>query len=191
MLNAARQLTAGGDQISMSQEHEIARDAVPVPVQHDGIDYLFSWHPPEHTPDGQRYGSSGLCLTDDGMMIAVSPDGEAWWPPGGRPEDGEDWHATLVREVREEACATVDSATLLGFVRGEAITGPRKGRTLVRSYWFARVQLHEWNPSYEILHRRVVDPDEILRVLDMRWGELPISRRWLAEARRVMTEQEK
>ena len=53
-------------------------------------------------------------------MLVTWP-GVAWEFPQGRPEEGEDWRATLDREVLEEACASVEEATLLGFARGVCI----------------------------------------------------------------------
>ena len=52
---------------------------------------------------------------------------------------GEDWRATLEREVLEEACASVEEATLLGFAKGVcASEGPEEGLVLVRALWHAR-----------------------------------------------------
>ena len=59
--------------------------------------------------------------------------GVAWEFPQGRPEKGEDWRATLDREVLEEACAPVEEATLLGFAKGVCIKDPEEGLVLVRS----------------------------------------------------------
>ena len=72
----------------------------------------------------------------------MSMDGSSWDFPAGRPEGDEDWRATLDREVLEEACASVEEATLLGFSKGVCIRGPEEGLVLVRSLWCAVVSLH-------------------------------------------------
>ena len=58
--------------------------------------------------------------------------------------------------MQEEACATVVQARLLGFTSGRCVTGPEEGLVLVRSLWRAEVELANWNPQFEIAHRRVV-----------------------------------
>ena len=62
----------------------------------------------------------------------------------------------------EEACATVVDARLLGFLRSVCIAGPEEGLVIVRSFWRAQVILGPWEPHFEILHRRVVPPTEVL-----------------------------
>jgi hypothetical protein len=56
----------------------------------------------------------------------------------------------------EEACATVIRARLLGFTRGQCVTGPERGLILVRSVWRADVELRPWQARFEIADRRVV-----------------------------------
>ena len=60
--------------------------------------------------------------------------------------------------MSEEACATVLTARLIGFVQGSCLAGPERGRVLVRSIWRADVELGPWEPRFEIPHRRVVAP---------------------------------
>ena len=122
-------------------------------------DWLVSWHPPSDPPDGIPHGAEGVCVTPSGEVVLISPDGVVWDLPAGRPEPGETWEDTLRREMREEACATVVAARLLGFNRGECVAGPELGRVLVRSIWRADVELARWDPQFEIPHRRVVPPD--------------------------------
>jgi hypothetical protein len=132
-------------------------------VHSAGQDWLGSWHLPDlPPPDGKRHGSSGLCVTQDGLVVLGSADGTVWGLPQGRPEGDEDWRATLDREVLEEACCTVSDATLLGYSRGECIHGHEQGLVLVRSAWRATVVVHEWQPQYEIAYRALLSPDDAL-----------------------------
>jgi ADP-ribose pyrophosphatase YjhB (NUDIX family) len=88
-------------------------------------------------------------VTPGGSIVVISPDGVIWDLPAGRPEPGENWEQTLRREMDEEACATVTGARLLGFTRGQCLTGPERGRVLVRSVWRADVELRPWEASFE------------------------------------------
>jgi 8-oxo-dGTP pyrophosphatase MutT (NUDIX family) len=124
-------------------------------MESGGQRWAVSWHPGPVAPQGRPHGSAGICLTDGGVVL-VSSDGASWDFPAGRPEDGEDWEATLRREMLEEACAVVTEARLLGFSRGRCLEGHEAGLVLVRSIWLARVQLLAWRPRFETRHRRVV-----------------------------------
>jgi len=97
-----------------------------------------------------------VSVTADGDIVVISPDGTIWNLPAGRPEPGESWEQTLRREMDEDACATVAGARLLGFTRGQCVTGPECGRVLVRSVWRADVELRPWEARSEIADRRVV-----------------------------------
>jgi ADP-ribose pyrophosphatase YjhB (NUDIX family) len=102
--------------------------------------------------------------------------------PGGRPEPGEDWADTLRREVREEACATVTDARLLGFSRGECVRGTPAGLVLVRAWWRAEVRPDAWQPQFEIARRRLVP---IAEAFDSIWTEAgfgPLYRQIFLEA---------
>ncbi len=37
---------------------------------------LVSWHPPDRSPEGQRHGAEGRCVTDSGEVIVLSRDGQ-------------------------------------------------------------------------------------------------------------------
>jgi hypothetical protein len=72
---------------------------------------------------------------------------------------------------------------LLGFTRGQCLTGPERGKVLVRSVWRAEVELRPWEARFEIADRRVVPPDVVEEALSL--GSHPfavIIRRELAEA---------
>ena len=166
-------MTAGG---------EVAADGKEIAVHVGGQDLLVSWHPPVAVPAGRRHGAEGVCVSGGGVVL-VSPDGQGWSFPAGRPEAEESWAETLRREVREEACATVVQARLLGFSRGVCIAGPEKGLVLVRSIWRADVELGPWDPYFEIRHRRLVAPADLAAELTLASHPFaPIVRRTLQEA---------
>jgi ADP-ribose pyrophosphatase YjhB (NUDIX family) len=161
----------------------VAADGVQIPVWSGGQRWLVSWHPPPGPPDGTPHGAEGVCVTADGGIVLISPDGKLWNLPAGRPEPGEGWEQTLRREMDEEACATVVRARLLGFTCGQCVTGPERGRVLVRSVWRADVDLRPWEARFEIVDRRVVAASEVEDALSL--GSQPFAafiRREFAEA---------
>ena len=128
----------------MNHPTPVARDGEEFHVRSGGQEWIGSWHPSVlPPPTGKSHGSTAICLTSDGNVVLVSFDGEIWDFPAGRPEGDEDWRATLDREVLEEACASVEEATLLGFIRSKCVQGPEEGLVLVRSMWRAVVSLRE------------------------------------------------
>lgn len=161
---------------------EIAGDGRDLLVPSNGEDWRVGWYPPPDPPPGTPHGAAGVCVSGD-RIVLVSSDGQRWGLPGGRPEQGERWVATLRREVGEEACAVVEGARLLGFTRGRCVRGPEKGLVLVRSMWLAEVRLQRWTPRFEITHRRLVPTDEALRSVTTAEPDVgPIYRRMFAEA---------
>ena len=161
-----------------------ARDGEAVHWRDDGgQDIVSSWHRPElPAPDGKPHGSAGICFTPEGKVVLVSWPGVSWEFPGGRPMRDEDWRATLDREVLEEACASVEEATLLGFVKMVCVRGPNEGVALVRSLWRARVSLNPWEPRHETTGRIVASPDQALELAELGRKFRPLYRRWLREA---------
>lgn len=138
------------------------RDGDEFEVENGGQRWAASWHSGSVAPDGRAHGSAGVCVTETGGVVLISPDGESWGFPAGRPEGTENWEQTLRREVLEEACAIVTDARLLGFSRGRCIDGSELGLVLVRSIWLAKVRLLEWKPEFEIHFRRVVPATEAI-----------------------------
>ncbi len=148
----------------------------------NGQDWLGSWHPSQMPPAGTPHGSSAICVTSGGDIVLISQDGRHWDLPAGRPEGNETWEETLRRELLEEACATVSQARLLGFCRSACVAGPQVGEVLVRSMWRADVELAPWEPQFEILHRRLVLPAEVIDQLTLATGLVRLVSRALQEA---------
>lgn len=98
-------------------------DARQIAVRVGDDEILVSWHSPATPTEGQAHGAEGICVAGTGHVVVISRDGRRWELPAGRPEGDETWDQTLRREVREEACATVVRARLLGFSRGEYVAG--------------------------------------------------------------------
>lgn len=166
----------------MTGPEDVARERKEYAFHDDrGQDWKLSWHRPELAPpEGTRHGSGGICFTPDGSVVLVRQSGPDWEFPAGRPEGDEDWRATLVREVLEEACAVVQNATLLGYSRGVCLSGPEEGLVLIRSLWVAGVVLKPWEPRHETTARRTVPPNDAVE--HVRLGERHILRRWVREA---------
>lgn len=153
-------------------------DASEVHDDGNGGTWIVSWHPGPVVPGGTPHGAAGICVTRSGEVVLITPniDRIRWDLPSGRPEGDETLEETLRREVREEACAEVTAARLLGHARSVCIAGPQTGKVLVRSIWRAEVILEPWRPEYEIVARRCVAPAEVRGLLAATWtgglGEL-------------------
>jgi 8-oxo-dGTP pyrophosphatase MutT (NUDIX family) len=163
----------------------ILADVTPQHVYVNDQHWTMTWFPASRVPDGKCHGSAGICETPDGEIVLISEHGIAWDLPAGRPEGDETWEETLRREMWEEACVTVTSARLLGFCRSDCVIGHEAGLTLVRSFWHARVTLEAWEPRFEINHRRLVAPSEVLDHLAPVLA--PLYRRVFIEATRDST----
>jgi ADP-ribose pyrophosphatase YjhB (NUDIX family) len=160
----------------------MAGDLEEVLMPAGGGGWTMAWHRPGEAPPGQAHGANAFCVTADREVVLISRDGSRWGWPGGRPERGESWEDTLRREMLEEACAIVNGARLLGFVRARCLDGPEEGLVLVRSIWRAEVTLLPWRPEFEIPFRRVVPAGELAGCLWMEEGAAPIYSRAAREA---------
>ncbi len=168
----------------MTVSGRAARDGEEIPWRDDrGQDIVSSWHPPRLPAlEGRPHGSAAVCFTPEGNVVLVSWPGVSWEFPGGRPQGDEVWRATLDREVLEEACASVEEATLLGFMTMECVRGPSQGVALVRAAWRARVSLNPWEPEHETTGRLVVSADQALKLVELGSKYPPIYVRWMREA---------
>jgi ADP-ribose pyrophosphatase YjhB (NUDIX family) len=145
----------------MTPEPVVAADRQELAVPLDGQVWMVSWHPPATPPDGTPHGAEGVCVTDEDEIVLISPDGERWGFPAGRPEGSESPEQTLHREMLEEACVAVVRARLLGFSRGVCTSEREEGLILVRSMWRTEVQLGAREPRFEIPHRQVVAATDV------------------------------
>lgn len=160
-----------GDGTSLTTEASALMDASTVHDDDNGGSWTVSWHPAPDVPEGTPHGAAGICVTPAGEVVLITPNVEnvRWDLPAGRPEADETSEQTLRREMREEACAEVTAARLLGHVRSACIAGPQTGSVLVRSIWRAEVTLSPWKPEYEIVARRCVAPADVRDVLATTW----------------------
>ena len=150
--------------------------------QDNGQDWIATWHLSPEPQAGTPHGSAGVCLAPSGEIVLVSQDGKRWELPEGRPEGDGDWLATLEREVREEACATVIDASLLGFTRGVCVKGPEEGLVLVRAVWRADIEILPWEPLHETTSRMLIEPHEALAQMTIPDGLMPLFRRFIDDA---------
>lgn len=127
--------------------------------------FTLTWQPrywpPPQADIRQVYG---LCLTPQKQLVLVSKDGKDWTLPGGRPEASESPTDTLIREVLEEACATVNRNTYLGAQR---VDDTRTQSTYYQLRYLAHVELQAFEPKFEMLHRRCENPEAARNIL---WG---------------------
>jgi 8-oxo-dGTP pyrophosphatase MutT (NUDIX family) len=147
-------------------------DGEELPLEVAGGQWRATWHPPTVAPAGQRHGACGICVAEGGQVVLISADGVSWDQPAGRTEGAETWGETLRREVREEACATVVQARLLGFAQSRCLSGPQAGLVLMRSFWRAEVTLDPWQPQFEIAHRRLVEAGQVAPLLPPRYARI-------------------
>lgn len=106
------------------------------------------------------------------MIILVAGEDGTWSLPGGHPEPGETIEQTLVREVREEACAIVEHLAYLG---AQQVDDPSAPSGLTRYYqtrFWARVHLEPFHPQFETLRRTLATPKDFLSLLS--WGHTKI-----------------
>ena len=120
-------------------------------------------------PDGTPHGGEGVCVTAAGGVVVISPDGTIW-----------DLPAVFVCE--NNMYATVTGVRLLGFTRGQCLTGPE--RAWCSSGWCGGPRSSSARGKrFEIADRRVVLPAAVEEALTL--GSHPfaaIIRRELAEA---------
>jgi ADP-ribose pyrophosphatase YjhB (NUDIX family) len=129
--------------------------------------YRVSWFdPPFPPPLGKATQALGLCFTAERQIVLVTWNGELWSLPGGTIEPGETLEQTLVREVREEACARVIDSAYLGCRRVDELDGELAPYYQTR-FW-ARVELDPFVAEHEMTGRRLVAPDAFREALF--WG---------------------
>lgn len=108
-----------------------------------------------------------LAFTPDGKLLLVSSgsDDHRYWLPGGGVEAGETPEAALVRELLEEAAATLHTSKPIGVQHVTDTVGADEYHTF---YW-CRITLDDnFTPQHEIGVRKLVAPEAFLDTLF--WG---------------------
>jgi ADP-ribose pyrophosphatase YjhB (NUDIX family) len=112
------------------------------------------WRPPA----GSVTQVYGLCFDSGGRAVLVCLDDGFWTLPGGQVEPGETLLDTLVREVREEACARVVRARYLACQHVWDPQAPAGPTSQYQARFWARVEPDLWRPRYETVARSFVAP---------------------------------
>jgi ADP-ribose pyrophosphatase YjhB (NUDIX family) len=147
-------------------------------VQHraewEGRQLIATWMPPPFRPPRRSTTQAlGLCFTADRLIVLVSADGRSWTLPGGTIEPGETAAQTLRREVREEACTEVWHTVYLGCQRVDDPTNPTGPVHYYQTRFWTRVALGPFEPAFETVARRLVEPEHLLATLS--WGHVSIA----------------
>jgi len=124
----------------------------------------FSWIGAADVNPSRVYA---LAFTGDHRLLLVS-DGlgdPQFWLPGGGIEIGEAPTDALVRELAEEAAATILDLQRLGTQR---VDDPLQGTEYHDFYWCRVTLAEEFVPMHEVKLRRLVTPDDFLDTLF--WG---------------------
>lgn len=148
-----------------------------MPTYHTLTDSTGTWrvslHAPDSKPEGAPHGSEAICMVDNETTVLVRNTSGRLNTPGGHPEAGESSEETMMREVREEACAEVSSWQLIAYARSECLEGERKGHVMVRDMYVARVELLPWvQPDFEIVERFTVPIDQLVATMISDWQGL-------------------
>lgn len=98
----------------------------------------------------QTVGVAGVVRAADGRVLLIRTESAGWELPGGRVEIGEDLHAALRREIREETgcdtapdslaalCSHLDSTLLIATFRCRYLTGtPVPGDGSLAADWYS------------------------------------------------------
>ena len=135
--------------------------------------WQVSLHPPDDRPLGSAHGSEAIIMIDHARTVLVRGTSGRLNTPGGHPEVGESSEQTMKREVREEACAEVEAAALIGFARSEKLDGNNAGFVMVRDMYVARVRLLPWvQPPSEIAERLIVPLANVPELMRADWPGL-------------------
>ena len=129
--------------------------------EHDGRTTTFSWV-------GNAAGIVparvyALAFTDEGRILLVGAGAEdeatCWWLPGGGVEEGESAEQALVRELQEEAGATVHDLEFLGYRR---VDDPVDGQSHIAMYWCQVTVPESFVPRCEVTKNLFVRPEQFL-----------------------------
>ena len=134
--------------------------------QYQGRTITFSWIGTANVNPSRVYA---LAFTHDHRLLLVSDglDDSLFWLPGGGIENGETPVDALVRELAEEAAATILDLRRIGAQQAD---DPLHGTEYHDFYW-CRVNLAEqFVPRHEVNLRRLVTADDFLDTLF--WGRV-------------------
>lgn len=133
----------------------------------EGREITVTWRGSAFTPPRHLIRqASGICITDEGLIVLVTKDGESWGLPGGHPENNEAIKDAFIREVREEACAIVMHLDYLGASEVKDLGNPEGFPVNYQARFWARVRLDEFKPEYEIIGRKLVTPKNMIPALN-------------------------
>ncbi|HKE31769.1 MAG TPA: NUDIX domain-containing protein [Candidatus Angelobacter sp.] len=128
-----------------------------------------TWHDKSFVPPRElTVQASGLCFTDDGKIVLVTPDRKSWQLVGGHPEINETIETAFIREVHEEACGTVTQLDYLGSQEINDPQSPTGITTYYQARFYARIQLSKFTSQYEIVERKCIEPLEVKSFLNWR-----------------------
>ena len=131
--------------------------------QHQGRTITFSWAGMADVTPSRVYA---LAFTPERKMLLVGAEGNPdLWLPGGGIEDGESAEEALIRELAEEAAASVHALARIGAQRVE---DPASGVEYQDFYWCRVTLAAEFTPAHEVAFRHLVAPEEFLDTLF--WG---------------------
>lgn len=131
-------------------------------------------------PADQITQAVGICFADGGEVVMVTWDDEHWTFPGGTVEQGETVEQALVREVAEEACATVLAGEYLASQHVSDPANPNGRTSYYQTRWWARVAVDPWRPAHEMTGRALVAPADVSSTLF--WPEKAIAARLIEQA---------
>ena len=136
----------------------------------NGHVYTLTWQPGATVPENTSFiQASGVCFTSEGELVLVEDETGERMLPGGHPETGESLEQTLIREVWEEACATVEKAIYFGSQQVD-----EEGyETQYQARFWTRVKLEPFIPRFETTRRILVEPANFLMTLN--WSTTKIA----------------
>jgi ADP-ribose pyrophosphatase YjhB (NUDIX family) len=133
----------------------------------EGREITVTWRGSVFTPPRRLIRqASGICITDEGLIVLVTGDGESWGLPGGHPENDETIKDAFIREVREEACAKVTHLEYLGISEVKDPWNPEGLTINYQARFWARVRLDEFKSEYETTGRKLVTPENMIPALN-------------------------
>jgi NADH pyrophosphatase NudC (nudix superfamily) len=125
------------------------------------------WHDKTFIPPRElTFQASGLCFTDDSKIVLVTSDRKSWQLIGGHPEINETIENAFIREVSEEACATVVAMTYLGSQEINDLQSPTGLTVYYQARFYARIRLGEFVSKHEIVERKCIEPSEVKPMLN-------------------------